>query len=646
MKTCPVCDTPYPDQHANCPTDGALLIGSRELSPGYIVRGKYRILRKLGQGGMGVVYLAEHLLLGGHVALKFLAPELSRDPQFVKRFRNEARAAYQLHHPNIVDVTDLDQDEDGSLFIAMEYISGPSLRSVLHDSKGPLPVPRALAIAAGVAAGLSAAHARGAVHRDIKPDNILLATGPDGSEMAKVLDFGIAVMTDGVTNLSRTHGVLLTPQYAAPEQWRGMPAVELDGRTDLYALGGVLYEMLAGRTPFRAENMEGWMYEHLQGMPEPLERLRPDLAANYHGLDVIIMRLLARERELRFPSAATLVEALAFKPSGPDFMGPAEPVPIVEQVPATRHTRITKWVVATVLLMGGFGIWFASRFLPTKPATAIPVFAPSPGSYPEARPVAISDSTPGAIVHFTVDGSIPTPASPIYMRPLASLASGTVVRAMATVDGKKPSADVTGVYIWTGAAKAGGDTEAEGAGKVKGERGARVVIAPTKNGADVARSTEPKPVAEAGLTAEPNSGEKKADIAAQEEFEGPTWTDPATGLTWTRMDNANDTTWQAAMDFCQRLQFAGHLGWRLPTINELRGVYDSNVRIPGQCCNGLNVTWHVKGNMQLTGWQWSSSQGAAAGSAWGFNFDGGVPFASPTLSFADERALCVRRTGN
>ena len=139
MKTCPVCDTPYPNQHNTCPTDGAVLIESRELAPGYIVRGKYRIVSKLGQGGMGVVYLAEHLMLGGKVALKFLAVELSRNPQFVKRFRNEARAAYQLRHPNIVEVTDLDQDEDGSLFIAMEYVAGPNLRSVFARRRDRCP---------------------------------------------------------------------------------------------------------------------------------------------------------------------------------------------------------------------------------------------------------------------------------------------------------------------------------------------------------------------------------------------------------------------------------------------------------------------------------------------------------------------------
>jgi TonB family protein len=310
MKTCPVCDTPYPNQHNTCPTDGSVLIETQELPPGQMIRGKYRIIRKLGQGGMGVVYLAEHLLLGGQMALKFLAVELSRNPQFVKRFRNEARAAYHLRHPNIVEVSDLDQDEDGTLFIAMEYVSGPSLRSVLRKSKNLFPVPRSLQVAGGLAAGLAAAHARGAIHRDIKPENILLLVGPAGEVQPKLLDFGIATMADSVTGISQTRGLLLTPEYAAPEQWRGTPSAELDGRTDLYALGGVLYEMLAGRPPFHAANPEGWMFQHLQGVPEPLGQLRPDLANDYPGLEAIVMRLLDRERDQRFASASELLEAL------------------------------------------------------------------------------------------------------------------------------------------------------------------------------------------------------------------------------------------------------------------------------------------------------------------------------------------------
>jgi TPR repeat protein/serine/threonine protein kinase len=309
MKTCPICDTDYPDQHSTCPSDGAVLIVSHELAPGSLVRGKYRITGKLGQGGMGVVYLAEHMLLGGQVALKFLAGDLGKDPKFIKRFRMEARAAYQLRHPNIVEVTDLDQGEDGSLFIAMEYVEGLSLRTVLEQSPGVLAIPRALEMARGIASGLAAAHAHGMVHRDIKPENILIATTADGRERPKILDFGIVAITENVTRESLTRGLLLTPEYAAPEQWLEMPAGELDGRTDLYALGCVLYEMLTGNTPFHAHNTTGWMKQHLDESAKPPSLLRPELA-NWHGLDALVLQLLAKDRALRPKDATELISLL------------------------------------------------------------------------------------------------------------------------------------------------------------------------------------------------------------------------------------------------------------------------------------------------------------------------------------------------
>jgi serine/threonine-protein kinase len=225
----------------------------------------------------------------------------------VKRFRNEARAAYQLRHPNIVEVLDLDQCEDGSLFIAMEFVAGQSLREAIKETPGGMPVERALVLARGIASGLAAAHARGTVHRDIKPENILLTSGVD--QQPKVLDFGIASMMEGSTAVSRTRGLMLTPEYASPEQWRGTPAAELDGRTDLYALGGILYEMLAGRKVFHAHNMEGWMFAHLQETVTPPSDCRPELA-NWPGLDDLVLRLLARDRAQRPRDAAELVELL------------------------------------------------------------------------------------------------------------------------------------------------------------------------------------------------------------------------------------------------------------------------------------------------------------------------------------------------
>jgi serine/threonine-protein kinase len=309
MKTCPVCDSDFPDQHNTCPTDGAVLIVSHELAAGSLVRGKYRITRKLGQGGMGVVYQAEHILLGGQVALKFLTTDLGKDPKFIKRFRQEARAAYKLRHPNIVEVTDLDQAEDGSLFIAMEYVEGPSLRAVLDQAPNGLEIPHALNLARGIAAGLAAAHAQGIVHRDIKPENILLAATRDGRELPKVLDFGIAAMTaESATRMSITHGMMLTPNYAAPEQWEEMPASEMDGRTDLYALGCVFYEMLTGRTPFHAHNTSGWMRQHLEETPRPPSELRPEVG-DWPGLDGLTLRLLAKNRDDR-PLDAELLSLL------------------------------------------------------------------------------------------------------------------------------------------------------------------------------------------------------------------------------------------------------------------------------------------------------------------------------------------------
>ena len=355
-----------------------------------------------------------------------------------------------MRHPNIVEVVDLDQDEDGNLFIAMEFVSGPSLRSVLQEAPRGLPVERALHIARGLGAGLAAAHARGAVHRDIKPENILLGTMPDGSEQPKVLDFGIAAMAEGITNLSRTHGLLLTPEYAAPEQWRGTAAAELDGRTDLYALGGVLYEMLTGRTPFHAQNMEGWMYQHLQGVPQPLERLRPSLAKEHPGLEAIVMRLLAREREHRFPSAKAFLEAIA-----PQQPAPC-PVTVVEKSPAPvsrppSRSAFSKWVWAAALAVVGLGICAGVWFWQSRPATVVPVLTPGGGTYAQAQSVTITDATPFATIHYTVDGSTPTEASPVYKQLISGLASGSKIRAIATAMFRAPSVEASGMYIWTGA---------------------------------------------------------------------------------------------------------------------------------------------------------------------------------------------------
>jgi TPR repeat protein/serine/threonine protein kinase len=298
MKLCPICATSYPDGHRTCPTHGAVLVDTPELPPGTMIRDCYRIERTLGKGGMGIVYLAEHTLMGEPRALKFLSGALASNPTFVQRFLQEARAANKLRHPNIAQTLELGQSEDGSFYISMEFVDGPSLRAILDQSPFGLPPDRAFNIVRGVAEALGAAHAKHMVHRDIKPENILLAWTAD-TETAKVVDFGIVAITDSVGRLTQTGKPLMTAQYASPEQWRGTIAPsELDGRTDLYALGCMFFEMLTGQLAFQSDSYEGWFEQHVHAIPPAVSQIRPELA-EYPGLDSLILRLMAKERDDR-----------------------------------------------------------------------------------------------------------------------------------------------------------------------------------------------------------------------------------------------------------------------------------------------------------------------------------------------------------
>jgi WD40 repeat protein/tRNA A-37 threonylcarbamoyl transferase component Bud32 len=307
MKICPHCETGYHDSFTTCPTHGVLLSEIRDLRPGMLIRGTYRIVRKLGKGGMGAVYLVQHTLMNEPRALKFLSHELSEDGEFANRFLREVRTLRQLRNRNVVDCGDPERAEDGSLFYPMEFIDGPDLRSFIKIAPKPFDVRLALDITRGIAEGLGAAHAKGVVHRDIKPENILMAREGD-KWVPKIADFGI-VATKESGQQTRTGNVLLTMAYAAPEQWMGTRAAELDGRTDLYALGGLLYEMLTGHPVFEAENYHEWLQLHLNVAPRPPSALRPDLA-DWRGLDELVLRLLAKDRKDRPKDVPALLKLL------------------------------------------------------------------------------------------------------------------------------------------------------------------------------------------------------------------------------------------------------------------------------------------------------------------------------------------------
>jgi serine/threonine protein kinase len=296
MKLCPRCESGYPDHFNTCPVHGVMLSEIRDLKPGMLIRHTYRIVRKLGQGGMGAVYLADHILLAEPQVLKFLSSELSQDQDLTGRFLREVRTLRQIRHKNVVNAGNLEPAEDGTLFFSMEFVDGPDLRNFVRHSPQPFDVALALEITHGIAEGLGAAHEKGMVHRDIKPENILM--GRDGNGwVPKIADFGI-VATRENSRFTQAGTSLLTPLFAAPEQWLGTPGSQLDGRTDLYALGGLLFEMLTGGSVFEAENYQGWSQMHLNVAPSPPSSRRPELE-NWKGLDALVLKLLAKDRNQR-----------------------------------------------------------------------------------------------------------------------------------------------------------------------------------------------------------------------------------------------------------------------------------------------------------------------------------------------------------
>ncbi|MFL6203506.1 MAG: protein kinase domain-containing protein [Thermoanaerobaculia bacterium] len=259
--------------------------------------GPYRVGEVLGGGGMGIVYRAEDTRLGRTVALKFLPPELTRDPVAKARFLQEARTASALDHPNLCTVYDVGETETHQLYLAMPCYDGETLRRKVE--RGPLPLSEAVDYALQTAKGLAKAHRQGIVHRDIKPANLMVT----GDGVVKILDFGIAKLA-GEAGLTRTGSTVGTPAYMSPEQMRG---AEVDGRADLWALGVVLYEMVTGRRPFLGEHESGLRAAILDQEPEPLTRLRPDAPPELEG---VVHRLLSKDPAGRYPTADAAVAEL------------------------------------------------------------------------------------------------------------------------------------------------------------------------------------------------------------------------------------------------------------------------------------------------------------------------------------------------
>src|SRR3954467_2573702 len=264
---------------------------------GTLFDGRYKIIKKIGAGGMADVYCAEDQTLGRQVAIKILNDRHAGDEQFVERFRREAQNAAGLNHPNIVSIFDRGQAE-GPYSIAMEFLAGRP-RTELVRRKGPTPVPIAIDYARQILGALGFAHRHGIVHRDIKPHNIVV--GPDGR--LKVTDFGIA--RSGASQMTEAGSIVGTAQYLSPEQARG---AQVDPRSDLYSLGIVIYEMLTGRVPFTGDTPVEIAMKHLSQIPEPPSKLNPEVP---HDLDAVVMRALAKDPAQRYGSTEEMDADLA-----------------------------------------------------------------------------------------------------------------------------------------------------------------------------------------------------------------------------------------------------------------------------------------------------------------------------------------------
>ena len=377
---------------------------------------RFEITRKLGEGGMGAVYEARHTLIGKRVAIKILLDKYAQKESVIARLQQEARLASSIGHPNIVDITDFGKTEDGRTFVVMEYLDGESLAQLI-GREGPLAPERALQISRQVADALTAAHGKGIIHRDVKPENVFLIQR-DGKEFVKVVDFGISKHVkpgeeEETPRLTQTGMVLGTPLYMSPEQARGEDS--LDQRIDIYALGVILYEMITNEIPFRGTNYLGIISQVLTQDVVPPRLLRPDLAIS-EACERVILKAMAKSRDERYSTMAELGADLDRLISGDQNVVAAIPSQGVASVAppgargptlrgmttqvGKRQVPLLSVILALVLLIGGgFAVaWVLTRGAGTNGTAADALLAAAlPASQPASAPASQAASHPALV---------------------------------------------------------------------------------------------------------------------------------------------------------------------------------------------------------------------------------------------------------
>ncbi len=317
MKYCTVCKAKYDDKTSFCPVDGEVLEDDLSSFVNTVLDGQYQIEAMLGKGGMGAVYRARHILLGDRVAIKILPAEVRNNPEWLRRFRREGQAARRFRHPNAVTVYDLRTASDGTIYMVMEYVEGHTLDAEIKK-RGRFTPADSLKTLEPILSVLHTAHAMGVVHRDLKPDNIMISTATTGGEPSvKLLDLGIAKMREiagaeatGTTALTLAGQVLGTPYYMSPEQWGELPSdenSEIDGRADIYSLGLVFYEMITGKRPVSGLTLHELRREHIESTPPPLYEVNSEVPRAFSDA---IACAIAKDRSDRPATAGELAAQL------------------------------------------------------------------------------------------------------------------------------------------------------------------------------------------------------------------------------------------------------------------------------------------------------------------------------------------------
>jgi serine/threonine protein kinase len=491
ITVCPQCSLEYSAGEIFCPIDGARLQpkpvagGQGEGRPsdhdplvGSTLSGRYRIIRKIGEGGMGIVYEAEHVLIEKRVGLKVLREDFSNRFDVVERFRQEAKSASKIGHEHIIDISDFGVTQSGANFFVMELLHGRDLAEEL-EKHGPLSPRRALGIVLQCAEALGAAHKKGIVHRDMKPENIFLVERKSDEDFVKIVDFGIAKMSDVETGapgrkLTKTGMIFGTPEYMSPEQGAGKP---LDHRVDVYALGIILYELLTGRVPFMGDTFMGILTQHMFEQVPPLKAMNPRCNVP-DEVERLVFRAVAKDPDERYRSmeelASELSGALMRTPNTVSSLAPppgtvthyghgeAEPVAqrsprLLEAAPATdfpreKKSRLPMMALGALSVCAAVGAAFfvfrpvqnpgvAEQLAPiSSPEARAPAAIAPPPEVPEAPPaqpervlIEVQTDPPGANV--TVDGKpgcSPTPCT-------ISATRDELLKIVAELSGHRPA---------------------------------------------------------------------------------------------------------------------------------------------------------------------------------------------------------------